>query len=37
MVRPPPRPVAFSSAHLQLLQPFGCMQNVNSNCSCSAT
>jgi len=23
---------AFSSARLQLLQPFGCMQNVNSNC-----
>jgi len=37
VVRPPLRRVALSSAHLQLLQPFGCMQNVNNNCSRSAT
>jgi hypothetical protein len=37
VVRPPPRLVAFSFAHLQLLQPFACMQNVNNNCSHSAT
>jgi hypothetical protein len=37
VVRPPPRLVAFSSIHLQLLQPFDCMQNVNNNCSLSAT
>ena len=37
VARSPPCPVAFFSAHLQLLQPFGCMQNVNSNCSHSTT
>jgi hypothetical protein len=30
---PPPGCLPLHSAHLQLLQLFGCMQNVNSNCS----
>ena len=30
---PPQGCLPLHSTHLQLLQPFGCMQNVNSNCS----
>jgi hypothetical protein len=30
---PPQGCLPLHSARLQLLQPFGCMHNVNSNCS----